>query len=269
MSFKDFRRADNIAADPQTYERENEAIARDGRLDAALREVADWAGWDLLDVGAGTGFWLPRYAASAASVTGVEPDPQLLQAARDRVRSVDNADVMAGSAEHLPVADAAMDIVHARFAYFFGRGADAGLAEVRRVLRQGGTFIAIDIDWGWGEFSELLQMATNGNAAIDPDGTDTWWREHAADRISVRAGWQAASSQEMETILRLEFPDAVVDEFLVTRERSDPLSFGVALFVAHRWRRRPTTRLRVPRHRARAESMIRALVTGNSVDGVA
>jgi SAM-dependent methyltransferase len=231
-SFEDFRRADNIAADPQTCERENEAIARDGRLDAALRDVADWAGRDLLDVGAG--FWLPRYVASASSVTGVEPDPQLLQAARDRVRAIDNADVMAGSAEHLLVADASMDIVHARFAYFFGRGADAGLAEVRRVLRPGGTFIAIDNDWGWGEFSELLQLATTGNAAIDPDDTDTWWREQAAERINVRAGWQATSSEELETILRLEFPDEVVDEFLVTRKPSDRLSYGVALFVVHR-----------------------------------
>lgn len=234
MGFEDFRRAGNIAADPQLYERENEAIARDGRLDAALRDVADWPGRDVLDVGAGTGFWLPRYAATAASVTGVEPDPQLLQAARDRVRSVDNADVMAGSAEHLPLDDASMDIVHARFAYFFGPGADAGLAGVRRVLRPGGTFVAIDNDWGWGEFSELLQTATTGNAAIDPDDTDRWWREHAAERINVRAGWQATSSQELETILRLEFADAVVDEFLVTREPSHRLTYGVALFVVHR-----------------------------------
>lgn len=234
MTFEDFQRAGNIAADPETYERENEAIARDGRLDAALREIADPSGRDLLDVGTGTGFWLPRYASAASSVTGVEPDPALLRAAQDRVASIDNAEAVAGSAEHLPVADATMDIVHARFAYFFGHGADAGLEEVRRVLRPGGIFIAVDNDWGWGQFSDLLRLATTGNAAIDPGETDRWWRERGADRVDVRAGWHARSSEELDAILRLEFPAEVVDEFLASREASDKISYGVALFVIRR-----------------------------------
>jgi SAM-dependent methyltransferase len=234
VSFDDFRRAGNIAADPQTYERENEAIARDGHLDAALRALADVPGRDVLDVGTGTGFWLPRYAAEAASVIGVEPDPDLLRAALDRVASIDNAEVVSGSAEHLPLADASMDVVHARFAYFFGRGAEAGLREVRRVLRPGGTFVAVDNDWGWGEFSELLAMATTGNAAIDPGETDAWWRQQGAHRVNVRAGWHARSSDELETILRLEFADEVVDEFLAGRAPSARLSYGVALFVVRR-----------------------------------
>lgn len=231
MTFDDFQRAGNIALEPETYERENEAIARDGRLDVALRQIADPSGRDLLDVGTGTGFWLPRYARDASSVTGVEPDPDLLQAAQQRVASIGNVRVVAGSAEHLPVADATMDIVHARFAYFFGDGADAGLEEVRRVLRPGGTFIAIDNDWGWGQFGELLKLATTGNGAIDPDETEAWWRERGAERVDVRAGWHARSSEELEAILRLEFPDEVVDDFLGHHELTDKLSYGVALFV--------------------------------------
>jgi SAM-dependent methyltransferase len=231
LTFDDFQRSGNIAADQETYERENEAIERDGRLDAALRELADPSGRDLLDVGAGTGFWLPRYASAASSVTGVEPDPELLPAAKGRVASIKNVEIVAGSAEHLPMADATADIVHARFAYFFGPGADAGLKEVRRVLRPGGTFVAVDNDWGWGDFSELLQLATTGNAGLDPGETDSWWRERGAERLNVRAGWHARSSEELETILRLEFPDEVVDEFLIGREPSERLSYGVALFV--------------------------------------
>lgn len=233
VAFDDFRRAGNIAVDPETYERENEAIARDGRLDAALREIADPAGLDFLDVGTGTGFWLPRYAAEVSSVTGVEPDPELRQVAQARVASIDNVAVVAGSAEHLPVADASVDIVHARFAYFFGRGAEAGLAEVRRVMRPGGTFIAVDNDWGWGEFSQLLQLGASGNAAIDPGETDAWWRAHGAERVDVQAGWEARSSKELEAILRLEFADDVVDRFLVDRTPSNRLSYGIALFVVH------------------------------------
>ena len=234
MTFDDFQWAANIAADPALYERENEAIARDGRLDASLRDIAELTGKDVLDVGTGTGFWLARYAAEARSVVGVEPDPDLLRAARDRVASIPNARAVAGSAEHLPMADASADLVHARFAYFFGRGADAGLREVRRVLRPGATFIAVDNDWGWGEFSDLLHLANTGNAGIDPDQTDAWWRHHGAQRVDVQAGWHASSSDELEAILRLEFPDAVVDEFLTRRQPSNRLTYGVALFVTDR-----------------------------------
>lgn len=234
MTFEDFQRAANIAADPALYERENEAIARDGRLDAALRDIAELNDRDVLDVGTGTGFWLARYAAEARTFVGVEPDPNLLRAAQDRAATIPNAQALAGSAEHLPMADASVDLVHARFAYFFGRGADAGLEEVRRVLRPGGTFIAVDNDWDWGEFSDLLRLASTGNAGIDPDETDTWWRGHGAQRVDVQAGWHASSSDELEAILRLEFPDAVVDEFLTGRQPSDRLSYGIALFVIKR-----------------------------------
>lgn len=231
MHFDDFQRAGNIAADPATYERENEAIARDGHVDAALRAIADVADRDVLDIGTGTGFWLPRYAAEAASVIGVEPDPELLRIAADRIAGVDDVEVVAGSAEHLPLPDASVDVAHARFAYFFGRGAKAGLEEVRRVLRPGGTFVAVDNDWGWGEFSELLGSATTGNAAIDPSDTDAWWREQGAERVNVRAGWHARSSDELEVILRLEFADEVVDGFLADRAPAARLTYGVALFV--------------------------------------
>lgn len=234
MHFDDLVRAPNIAGDPATYERENEAIARDGRLDAALRQVADLTGRRLLDVGTGTGFWLPRYAAEASSVIGVEPDPDLLELAQARVAAFDDVEVLAGSAEHLPVDGASMDVVHARFAYFFGPGAEAGLDEVRRVLRPGGTFVAVDNDWGWGAFSELLRTATTGNAALDPDETDAWWRERGAERVDVRAGWRARTSEELEAILRLEFPVEVVDRFLAGRRSSNELTYGVALFVLRR-----------------------------------
>ena len=64
----DWVRAPNIAGDPDTYELENDAIARDGRLDAALHDIAPWDGRTLLDIGCGTGFWLPRYAELAETV---------------------------------------------------------------------------------------------------------------------------------------------------------------------------------------------------------
>lgn len=231
MSFDDFQRAGNLAVDPATYELENRAISRDGRLDGALAEVAPWAGRDLLDVGCGTGYWLPGYASTALSVLGIEPDPDLSDAAAARTADTPGVEVRAGSAEHLPIGDARVDVVHARFAYFFGDGADRGLEEVRRVLRPGGVFAAVDNDWGWGDFASILRLATTGNATIDPEETDEWWSARGATRTNVRAGWHASSPGELEQILRLEFPGDVVDLFLSDRAPDARLSYGIAIFT--------------------------------------
>lgn len=228
---EDWVRAPNIAGNVDTYELENEALARDGRLDAALRDVQNWSGQRLLDIGCGTGFWLPRYAAEASHVVGVEPDDRLVDLAADRTGLLPNAEVLRGSAEHLPVDFSTVDVAHARFAYFFGEGADAGLEEVRRVLEPGGVFVAVDNDWGWGRFAELLRDATGGNADIDPEATDEWWRDRGAQRVNVKGGWQARSPGELERILRIEFPGDVVDRYVGRHPDASSLSYGFALFV--------------------------------------
>src|ERR1700761_8373608 len=74
-SFADFSRAPNIADNQATYEVENRAIDPSGVLWQALRDQADWCDRTIVDLGCGTGFWLPRYATDAARVIGVEPDP--------------------------------------------------------------------------------------------------------------------------------------------------------------------------------------------------
>jgi len=227
----DWQRAPNIAGDPATYELENEALARDGRLDRTLFELAPWDDRVMVDIGCGTGFWLPRYAERARRVIGVEPDPALLDAAHQRVVGQDRIDVRHGSAEHLPIADGCVDIVHARFAYFFGEGAEAGLHQVARILAPGGVFIAIDNSWSGGGFARLLRAATDGNAAIDPDATDRWWSAHGATRHEVEGGWEASSPEELAQMLRIEFADDVVDRFL-TDHGGSSLTYRFALF---RW----------------------------------
>ena len=74
----------NIWNHPETYEIENRAVDPDQRIEAAMRSVLDWSGRDLLDLGCGTGFHLPRWAYDARSVTGVEPNPALAAIARRR-----------------------------------------------------------------------------------------------------------------------------------------------------------------------------------------
>ena len=78
----------NIWDSPEVYELENLGVDRAGLIEAAMREVHDWAGRDVLDIGCGTGFHLPRFAATARTVVGVEPHPPLVVRARRRVAAI-------------------------------------------------------------------------------------------------------------------------------------------------------------------------------------
>lgn len=224
----DFKHAPNQGGHVELYEVENQALDPDGHLLAAMRARAPWAGRTLLDLGCGSGYWLGGYAEEAAQVIGVEPDPRLLAlaAARDpRVR------VLHGSAEHIPLADHSVDVVHARFAYFFPPGCDAGLAEVMRVLRPGGTLVVVGNDLRAGEFAELLRAA---QGALVPGGgaeTDAWWAARGADRVTVRSSWRFASRADLEAVIRMEFPLKVADPWLAARPGALGLSYSYALFA--------------------------------------
>jgi SAM-dependent methyltransferase len=232
VTFPDFSPAPNIAEHPDVYERENEAIDPAGVLWQALREQADWGGRTLVDLGCGTGFWLPRYTSDpggAARVIGVEPDPALLTEARRRVG--ERIEVLAGSAERLPLPDASVDVVHARFAYFFPPGCDAGLAEALRVLRPGGALVVIDNDRRHGEFADLLARSAWAAPQGAADSTDAWWQAAGARRTEVVSGWECRDPAELESVLRIEFPTHVVDDWLADHPGRRGLTYGYALFT--------------------------------------
>ena len=177
------------AARPDLYELENQAVDPEGFVLAAMRRLAPWRGRTLIDLGPGSGYWLPGYADEAAQVVGIEPDPDLLPLAAARDQRVQ---VLPGSAEHIPLPDASADVVHARFTYFWPPKCSAGLAEVLRVLRPGGALVVVDNDYRHGEFAELLRAAGAG-APGRPEVTDGWWAERGAERTEVMSRWQFTS----------------------------------------------------------------------------
>jgi SAM-dependent methyltransferase len=223
----DFRRAPNLATRPDVYELENRALDPDGLMLAAMRSLAPWSGRTLVDLGCGSGYWLPGYASEAALVIGMEPDPALLRLAARRDR---RARVLPGSAEHMPLADASADVVHARFAYFWPPGCDAGLAEVLRVLRPGGTLVVVDNDQRHGEFAELLRSAANP-ALGQADATDAWWTERGARRVEVMSRWQFDSRADLAAVLSLEFPAQIADSWLDKHPDVLGLTYGYVLFA--------------------------------------
>jgi ubiquinone/menaquinone biosynthesis C-methylase UbiE len=230
-SFPDYRFAPNIGRHPDVYELQNRAFHQAGHVLAAMRRLAGWTGLTIVDLGCGTGFWLGVYAAEAGRVIGIEPDPALRAAAAAAAVGQPGTEVLAGSAEHIPLPGSSVDVVHARFAYFFPPGTDAGLTEVLRVLKPGGRLVVVDNDYRWGQFAGLLA----GSAARPPlqtaAATDRWWADRGATRHEVRSELRFASRNDLAAVLRIEFPAEVADAWLSSHPAATGLSFGYVLFT--------------------------------------
>ena len=194
---------------------ENRAADPDGRLWSAMTARADWSGRDVLDLGCGTGFHLPRFAATARTVVGVEPHPDLVALARRRTRALPTVSVLQGLAESLPLPDASVDVVHARWAYFFGPGCEPGLAELDRVVRRGGTAVVVDNDPTRSTFGRWFRR---GYPEVDPVAVERFWSTRGWARTPVDLGWRFSSREDLESVVRIEFTREVADAVLAEHE---------------------------------------------------
>ena len=183
-----------------------------------MRSVAPWDGRAVLDVGCGTGFHLPWFAETAALVVGVEPHGDLVALARRRTRRLTNVTVLPGAAQALPLPDASVDVVHARWAYFFGPGCEPGLAELDRVVRRGGTAYVIDNDPTRSTFGSWFRR---GYPDVDPVAVERFWSTRGWTRIPVDMRWSFTSRADLESVVRIEFDAAVADAVLAEHSGTD------------------------------------------------
>jgi SAM-dependent methyltransferase len=108
-----------------------------GLAGGVLEWLAAQPGERILDLGCGDGQLTERITACGANVLGLDASPQMAAAARGRGIQVEE-----GSAEAMPYLEHSFDAVFSNAALHWVRGQDAMLAEVRRVLRPGGRFVA-------------------------------------------------------------------------------------------------------------------------------
>jgi SAM-dependent methyltransferase len=207
------RPSPNIWYTPEIYELENRAADPHDRITSAMREIGDWTGRTVLDIGCGSGFHLPLWAATAERVVGVEPHPPLVALARRRTRSLANVRVLEGAAELLPVPSSSVDVVHARWAYFFGPGSEPGLRELDRVVRRGGTAFVIDNDATRSTFGGWFRR---GYPEVDPVAVERFWSMHGWRRRPIEMGWSFASREDLEAVVRIELPPEAAEEALAS-----------------------------------------------------
>lgn len=115
-----------------------EVLERVGTGQAHL--AAAWlpGGERLLEIGCSTGYLTGRFAARARRTFGLDVNPEALASARRRHPDVP---LVCSEVEHLPFADASFDAV-VMLEVIEHAGSDvAALAEIRRVLKVGGTLV--------------------------------------------------------------------------------------------------------------------------------
>ena len=208
----------NIWDNPAVYEMENRAVDPDGLIEQAMLSVASWDGRDVLDLGCGTGFHLPRWAASASTVVGVDPHRAMVSIARRRCSALSNVAVLQGSATELPLPDSSVDVVQVRWAYFFGPGCEPGLAELDRVVRRGGTAFVIDNDATQSTFGAWFRR---GYPEVDPVAVERFWSARGWQRHPVTTRWAFTSRADFESVVRIEL-DGRTATAVIAETASDP-----------------------------------------------
>ncbi len=228
-------RSPNIWDHPEVYEVENRGVDRAGLIEAAMADLHAFERARLLDVGCGTGFHLPRFVGlGVREAVGIEPHAPLAERAQERIANAglqDRARVAIAGAESIPLQDNSIDVVHARWAYFFGAGCEPGLAEVRRVLAPGGIVCVVDNDATRSTFGEWFRRS---HPAYDPAAIERFWRRQAFECVPLTIAWGFDSRADLEAVVRIEFAPADADRILAEHDGT-----GVDYAVNLWWWRQP------------------------------
>ena len=183
------------------------------------------AGQRVVDVGCGPGALtaplVDRLGADA--VAAIDPSAPFVEAARERFPGVDVRD---GDAEHLPFADDEFDLALAQLVVHFMTDPVAGLREMGRVTRPGGTIAACVWDHGVdgrGPLSTFWQAVRETDPEVpDESGLPGSREGHLAELC------EAAGLTDVEdSVLTVTLPIATFDDWW------EPYTLGVGPAGAH------------------------------------
>ena len=184
------------------YARISEGMDAEGLAALRTELLAPLRG-SVVEIGAGNGRNFARYPTAVTRVTAVEPEPHLRAlATRAAAAAPVPVTVVPGTAEALPVPDAAADAAVLCLVLCSLPDRDTALAEIARVLRPGGTLAFLE--HGLGPTRRVRAVQRLADATLWPllaGGCHT-----AVDPVDLveRAGFAVTA------LRRLRFPDSRV-----------------------------------------------------------
>lgn len=124
------------------------ARAERGGLGEMRRELLGSAAGRVIELGAGTGHNLEHYTDAVTELVLAEPDPNMARLLREKLQregtAAGNPSVIEAPAEELPFDDGSFDTVVATLVLCTVERPGRALAEVRRVLVEGGRFLYLE-----------------------------------------------------------------------------------------------------------------------------
>jgi len=150
----------------------------------------------VLDVGCGPGSLTEALGAHVGPehVAAIDPSEPFAAASAERVPA---ADVRVGAAESLPWPADTFDAALAQLVVNFMSDADDGVAEMRRVVRAGGTVASCT--WDYSGTMTMLRSFWDAALALDPAAPDEARTMRFHDQDDLRALWLRAGLEGVET----------------------------------------------------------------------
>jgi ArsR family transcriptional regulator len=156
------------------------------------------------DVGTGTGILACELARLGLDVIGIDQSARMLEAARTKIESETfplggQVELRRGEAEDIPLADGEVDAALAHMVLHYVTSPDRVIREMARVLRPGGTLVAVDFvshDLKWME--QELGVVWNGFPGETVRG---WFSSAGLVDIAVEESESLAKDRDLPATL--------------------------------------------------------------------
>ena len=156
------------------------------------------------DIGTGTGILACEMARLGLDVIGIDQSARMLEAAHSKVQGESfpaggRVEFQRGEAENIPLEDESVDAALAHMVLYYVSSPDRAVTEMARILRPGGTLVAVDFvrhDLKWME--QELGVVWNGFA---PDTVRDWFSAAGLVNIEVEEGESLARDRDLPATL--------------------------------------------------------------------